>query len=50
MQSAVINQWEGIQNKKKDQKVTLNKLKLNLQRPPIKWLPSLKRPVIKLPK
>ena len=27
MQSAVINQWEGIQNKKKDQKVTLNKVK-----------------------
>ena len=41
---------KGIQNKKKDQKVPLNKLKLNLQRPPIKWLPPIQRPVIKDPK
>ena len=34
----------GIQNK--DQKVTLNKSKLNLQQPPINWLPSIKQPVI----
>ena len=41
---------EGIQNKKKDQKVPLNKLKLNLQRPSIKWLSPIQRPVIKDPK
>ena len=41
---------EVIQNKKKDQKMPLNKLKLNLQRPPIKWLPPIQRPVIKDPK